>query len=68
MSDRVVMDFKQAVWLLRDNNLVWSSDFDDIRLDLANIIESKIALGSNNHPALIELVRTLISEENDLTI
>lgn len=66
--DRVVADFKQAISLLRDNNLVWSSDFDDIRLSLANLLTTKIALGAANHPALIELVQTLISEENDLSI
>jgi hypothetical protein len=66
--DRVVADFKQAISLLRDNNLVWSSDFDDIRLSLANLLTTKVSLGAANHPALIELVQTLISEENDLSI
>ncbi len=67
-NDRVVADFKQAIALLRDNNLVWSSDFDDIRLDLADLLTAKIGLGSANHPALIELVQNLIAEENDLSI
>lgn len=67
-NDRVVADFKQAISLLRDNNLVWSHDFDDIRLSLADLLTSKIALGASNHPALIELVQTIISEENDLSI
>lgn len=67
-NDRVVADFKQAISLLRDNNLVWSSDFDDIRLSLANLLTTKVSLGAANHPALIELVQTLISEENDLSI
>lgn len=67
-NDRVVADFKQAIALLRDNNLVWSSDFDDIRLDLADLLTSKVTLGSANHPALIELVQNLIAEENDLSI
>lgn len=66
--DRVVADFKQAISLLRDNNLVWSSDFDDIRLSLANLLTTKVSLAAANHPALIELVQTLISEENDLSI
>ena len=30
---------KQAVELLRDNNLAWSSDMQDIRLELAMLIE-----------------------------
>jgi hypothetical protein len=67
-NDRVVADFKQAIALLRDNNLVWSSDFDDIRLDLADLLTAKIGLGSANYPALIDLVQRLIAEENDLSI
>jgi hypothetical protein len=61
-------DFKQAIGLLRDKNLVWSSEFDDIRLALADIIENKVELGKANDPALIELVQILISEENDLSV
>jgi hypothetical protein len=67
-NDRVIADFKQAIALLRDNNLVWSSDFDDIRLRLADLLTAKVSLGASNHPAIIELVQTLIAEENDLSI
>jgi len=65
---RLMNDFKQAIGLLRDKNLVWSSEFDDIRLALADIIENKVELGKANDPALIELVQILISEENDLSV
>jgi len=30
----------KAVELLRDDNLIWSDDFDNIRHDLANLLES----------------------------
>lgn len=30
----------KAVELLRDDNLVWSEDFNNIRHDLANLLES----------------------------
>jgi hypothetical protein len=33
-------DVSVATKLLRDNNLVWSPDFDVIRLPLANLLES----------------------------
>lgn len=59
-------DYRQAAGLLRDD-LVWSSDFEAIRLDLANLIATHAAM--DNYPApLTEIVRTLIADENDLTI
>lgn len=30
----------KAIELLRDDNLIWSDDFDNIRHDLANLLES----------------------------
>lgn len=62
---RLYTDYKQAVALLRDNQLVWSSDFDSIRLELANLIESA---SLSWPPALTEIVQKLISSENDLSI
>ena len=35
----------EAVDLLRDQNLVWSSDIQDIRLDLANLLLVSAAQG-----------------------
>ena len=31
-------DLEKAVELLEDNNLVWSADFDTVRLDLAELM------------------------------
>ena len=67
-DERIYADFKQAAALLRDNQLVWSSDFDDIRNDLANLIDANSKWGVRNNPYLVELVQKLISTENDLTI
>jgi len=64
---RVTNDFLQAAGLL-ESDLVWSSDFEAIRLDLAAFLRSKAALGNANHPALISLVQHLLSEENDLSV
>ena len=35
-----VMQVNNAIALLRDDNLVWSDDFDAIRHDLANLLSS----------------------------
>ena len=63
---RLYADYRQAVGLLR-HDLVWSDDFDAIRLDLANLIEATAE--SAIYPAsLTEIVQKLIATENDLTI
>jgi len=63
---RLCADYKQAVGLLR-HDLVWSEDFDAIRLDLANLIE--LHADAEYHPSVInEIVRKLIATDNDLTI
>jgi hypothetical protein len=38
------MNVSKAIVLLRDDNLVWSEDFDTIRHDLANLLGSLEAL------------------------
>jgi hypothetical protein len=67
-SERIYADFKQAAALLDDDNLVWSSDLESIRRDLSRYISDKAILGSANNAHLINLVQTLISDENDLSI
>ena len=67
-DERIYADFRQAAALLRDNQLVWSADFDDIRKDLANLIDANSKWGVRNSPHLIELVQKLIATENDLSI
>jgi hypothetical protein len=67
-SQQLYADFKQAAGLLDDDNLVWSSDLDSIRRDLARYLSAKASLGAANNPHLIQLVQTLLAEENDITI
>ena len=63
---RLNADYKQAAGLLR-HDLVWSSDFDAIRLALADLID--LHADANYHPsALTEIIDQLIATENDLTI
>lgn len=69
-TDRVrrIADFRQAAWLLRDKNLVWSADMDAIRDDLADFLEQAVALGYDNNTTLQYIVQNLIADENDLSI
>jgi hypothetical protein len=63
---RLEADYKQAAWLLKDD-LVWSGDFDNIRLDLVELIERFIASEVYPEP-MTEIVQKLIATENDLSI
>jgi hypothetical protein len=65
---RIAADFKQAAGLLRDPNLVWSSDLDSIREDLARFIEGSLADHTWQNPTLQRIVQSLIADENDLSI
>ncbi len=67
-SEQVYADFKQAAGLLQDKNLVWSNDFDEIRVNLARVISNCAIRGIDNDPYLVALVNTLIADENDITI
>lgn len=65
---RLRADYKQAVSLLRDD-LVWSADFEAIRIDLLVLLEDWIDIGVLSAPEPLDrIVQTLISTENDLTI
>lgn len=65
-NERLYADYKQAVGLLKED-LVWSSDFDNIRLDLVDMI-SRHADNNIFPNDLTKLVQKLIQDENDLTI
>jgi hypothetical protein len=67
LNQKVTNDFKQAAGLLR-HDLVWSADFEAIRLDLAIYLEVKCSLGLANHPSLINIAKKLIATDNDFTI
>jgi hypothetical protein len=53
---------------LLEADLIWSADFEAIRLDLATYLRAKAGLASANHPSLISLVQHLLADENDLTV
>jgi len=63
---RLNADYRQAAALLKDD-LVWSGDFDNIRMDLYDLIV--FYASANYYPsALTNIVQSLIAEENDLSI
>ena len=64
---RIEADFKQAAGLLR-HDLVWSKDLEAIRADLAEYLDMKSVIGSGNSLSLIRVVRSLIADENDMSI
>ena len=64
---RLRADYKQAISFLKED-LVWSSDFEDIRLDLMRLIESQVDAAIYAPEGLTDIVQKLISTENDLTI
>ena len=66
-EQRIYADFKQAAALLHDD-LVWSNDMETIRKPLARYISNRAADGSDNDVDLIEIVQSLIADENDITV
>ena len=64
---RIKDNFKQASGLLR-HDLVWDADFESIRADLAEYLDSRSEAGVANHASLITLVNKLIASENDMSI
>lgn len=63
---RLAADYKQAASLLKED-LVWSGDFDSIRMDLAAMIERFVVADIYPEP-MTEIVQKLIADENDLSI
>lgn len=68
MSNWNRANYRQVIDLLKDDKLVWSPDFDAIRVLLADVfdehlIESDFSFGTLNY-----LAEKLLDEENDLTI
>ena len=64
---RIEDNFKQAAGLLR-HDLVWSEDFESIRLDLADFIQAQASNGAANSQALLKVVDGLLATENDMSV
>jgi hypothetical protein len=58
----------EAVELLRDNNLVWSSDLEDIRESLAQLLLASAAQGDIMQSIADNLARKLIHADPNAII
>jgi len=56
---------QEALNLLRDDNLIWSEDFDQIRHQIANIIEETNTV---THPTVIGSIRKLCESLTNLEV
>jgi hypothetical protein len=57
---------KIAAALIADKNLVWSDDFERIRLDLVELLNRE-AVNVQPDRAIVQLANTLLEDEYDLT-
>ena len=58
----------EAVSLLRDDNLVWSSDLQDVKHDLANLLLVCCAQGDIMQTLADNLARKLIHADTTATV
>jgi len=56
---------QEALTLLRDDNLIWSEDFDQIRHQVADIIEETNTV---THPTVISSIRKLCESLTSLEV
>lgn len=52
----------EAVKLLQDSNLVWSSDLDDIKGDLANLLLAMASQGGLMHTLADNFAKKLLNQ------
>ena len=68
MSNRNRTNYRQAIALLKDDQLVWSADMDAIRKLLADVFDEHLIESNFSFSTLNYLAEKLIEEENDLTV
>jgi hypothetical protein len=61
-------NYRQAIDLLKDDKLVWSGDFDNIRKALADVFDEHLIERDFSFATLNYLAEKLLEEENDLTV
>lgn len=61
-------NYAQAIALLKDDQLVWSSDMDSIRKLLADVFDEHLIESNFSFATLNYLAEKLLEEENDLTV
>lgn len=68
MSNWNRANYRQVIDLLKDDKLVWSPDFDAIRVLLADVFDEHLIDGNFSFGTLNYLAEKLLEEENDLTV
>lgn len=66
MSNWNRANYAQAIALLKDDKLVWSSDFDSIRVLLADVFDEHLIESNFSFSTLNYLAEKLLEEENNL--
>ena len=61
-------NYQMVIDLLKDDNLVWSPDFDAIRKALADVFDEHLIESNFSFATLNYLAEKLLEEENDLTV
>jgi hypothetical protein len=61
-------NYRQVIELLKDDKLVWSPDFDAIRVLLADVFDEHLIDGNFSFGTLNYLAEKLLEDENDLTV
>jgi hypothetical protein len=59
-------NYRQATELLKDEKLIWSSDFDSIRKLLADVFDEHAIEDNFSFETLNYLAEKLLEEENNL--
>ena len=68
MSNWHRTNYRQAIELLKDEKLIWSPDFDNIRKALADVFDEHLIDDDFSSSTLNYLAEKLLEEENDLTV
>lgn len=68
MSNWNRTNYRQVIDLLKDDKLVWSPDFDAIRVLLADVFDEHLIDGNFSFGTLNYLAEKLLEEENDISI
>ncbi len=68
MSNWNRANYRQVIDLLKDDKLVWSPDFDSIRVLLADVFDEHLIDNNFSFTTLNYLAEKLLEEENDLTV
>jgi len=61
-------NYRQAIELLKDDKLVWSGDFENIRKALADVFDEHLIESNFSFATLNYLAEKLLEEENDISI